>query len=112
MYLTPSLPSIHTYIHTYMHTYIHTYIHTHTYIRTYTRTYTRTHYYVYMKPHKVMLLGIVYFAIKHVKRLSHLCIRRLLGEVNIPLGDVSRSGATDTSYTLKAKDGSQSKVGY
>ena len=47
-----------------------------------------------------------------MKHLSHLYIRRLLGEVNIPLGDVARSGSTDTSYTLKAKDGSQSKVGH
>ena len=37
-------------------------------------------------------------------------LHRLLGEVNIPLGEVSRSKSSDTSYTLKAKDGSQSKV--
>ena len=39
-----------------------------------------------------------------------LVLCRLLGEVNIPLGEVARSKSSDQSYTLKAKDGSQSKV--
>ena len=40
-----------------------------------------------------------------------MCVYRLLGEVNIYLGDVARYGSTDRSYILNRKDGSQSEVG-